>query len=476
MLNSHPEFPSLKSITDTLDSFNVENLAATIPVSSIDKLPKTFIAVLKNGELCLVNNRVNNLEIVTQSLTKVRKTISEFQKDWTGGILAVEKSNPKVSKGLIIKWLGLGFLLFILFSNSNLETVITPLFSLIGLIVSVLIVRKGLGLSDNISQKICSNKGEGNCDSVINYKVDGILGKISFGDLSLVFFIAITIISFFIGFDYLFYLVLFLLCIPVILYSIFLQGIKIRQWCALCLMISSVILLLNTELVFNEFNLAFNSLFWKRSFSVFTIISVVWIYVKPYVLKYIGLIDIELDYLKFKRNFKLFNALLTQNRKVETNSIKKMRLGSNSPKIIVDVVISPTCSYCKNTFNVFRKILKKNTHKEKIQVNFIFNINLESKNDVGRHISAQILNLNKEFGVSESYNAMKFWFDTKNYKKWNKKYNTVDSKIPEILVENTKWCELNNINHTPQVILNGYLYPSEFDIEGIEFQMEGLLK
>jgi uncharacterized membrane protein len=475
LLNSHPEFPSLKSITDTLDTLNVENLVANLPINSIDKLPNEFIAVLKNGELCLVVKSIKKVKLTTQSLIKVEKTISEFQNDWTGAILAVERSNSKVPKNSILKYLGLFFLLFILFYNSNFEIFITPLLSLVGLILSILILRKGLGLSDSVSQEICSKGKSVNCDSVINYKGGFILSKISFGDLSFIFFSSITIVSFFIGFDYLFYLVFLLLCIPVIFYSIFLQSSKIKQWCNLCLLVSSVILLMNTELIFNDYNLAFNSLFWKQSLSVFAIILIVWIYLKPYIHKYIELIEMELNNLKLKRNFKLFNTLLTQKKKIETSSTKKMSLGSSNPKTIVDIVISPTCSFCEKAFNVFREILDNNTHREKIQVNFIFNTKLESKDDIGRHISAQILNLNQASGATESYDAMKFWFKTKNYSKWKEKYNSIDSNNTDILIENTKWCEINNISHTPQVILNGYLYPSEFDLEDIEYQIANLV-
>ncbi len=476
LLNSHPEFPSLKSITDTLDSLNVENLVVNLPINSIDKLPKKFIAVLKNGELCLVNKSIKKVTLTTQSLTKVDKSILEFQNDWTGALLAVEKSGLKVPKNLILRYLGLTFLLFILFYNSNFERFITPLFSLIGLILSVLIVRKELGLSDNLSQKICYNGERVNCDSVINYKGGYVLSEISFADLSFIFFSSLTVISFFLGFDYLFYIVLLFLCIPVIFYSVFLQGIKIKQWCTLCLSTSFVILLMNTELILNDFDIAFNFLFWKRSLSIFIVTFLIWMYIKPRIRRYIDLIGIELDNLKLKRNFKLFNDLLTQNKKVETSSIRKLSVGSNTPKTIIDIVISPTCNFCEKTFNVFRGILETNNHNEKIQVNFVFNTKIEYEDDVGRCISAQILNLNQESSAIESYNAMKFWFDNKNYNKWKEKYNYVDSKNSEILIENTKWCELNNIHHTPQVIINGYLYPSEFDLTDIEYQIENLIR
>jgi len=476
LLNSHPEFPSLKSITDTLDGLNVENLVAHLPLNSIDKLPKEFIAILKNGELCLVNKRVKKIKFITQSLKKEEKTISEFQNVWVGRVLAVERSNSSVTYNSILKYLGLFFLLFILFYHSNFTTIIMPLFSLIGLILSILILRKEIGMVDSISNKICINGEKVNCESVINYKEGIVLSKISFADLSFIFFSSITLIRFFLDFDFFFFFVLFLLCIPILFYSIFLQALIIRQWCLLCLSISCVILFMNTELLFGDFNLAFNSLFWNQSLSIFALVFMAWIYAKPKLLRYVDLVEIEGDNLKLKRNFRLFNTLLVQNKKLETSSIRKLSLGSNDPKAIVDIVISPTCSFCKQTFDVYKEIFEKNEYKDKIQVNFIFNSKIHIKDDDGRSISAQILNLYQEHGRKEAFNAMKFWFDNKDYQKWKEKYNSIDNANSKTLIENTKWCELNNIYHTPQVIINGYLYPSEYDLTDIEYQIEHLIE
>ena len=47
-LLSNPSYPSVKSITDTLDYFGVENIAANVPKDALNQLPNFFLAILSN--------------------------------------------------------------------------------------------------------------------------------------------------------------------------------------------------------------------------------------------------------------------------------------------------------------------------------------------------------------------------------------------------------------------------------------------
>ena len=47
-LQSNIDYPSISSISDTLDFFEIENLVVKIPLDSIDELPKSFITKTKD--------------------------------------------------------------------------------------------------------------------------------------------------------------------------------------------------------------------------------------------------------------------------------------------------------------------------------------------------------------------------------------------------------------------------------------------
>lgn len=49
-VQSHPDYPSLLSISDTLNFFQIDNGALTLSFSDIDMLPDTFMVLLNSNE------------------------------------------------------------------------------------------------------------------------------------------------------------------------------------------------------------------------------------------------------------------------------------------------------------------------------------------------------------------------------------------------------------------------------------------
>ena len=59
---SHPDYPSLLSISDTLSFFNIENGVFKIPFSEINNLPTNFVTLLKGEEQKLQINYIEKNE------------------------------------------------------------------------------------------------------------------------------------------------------------------------------------------------------------------------------------------------------------------------------------------------------------------------------------------------------------------------------------------------------------------------------
>ena len=101
-LISHPDYNSLTSITDTLNEYDIENTAATIPFEAIGNLTEPYIAYIKQGyqeQFALIIPTNNNAVKIYLSKNAVSDlSIAEFEKLWTGTIVAIEKLIPK--KGL----------------------------------------------------------------------------------------------------------------------------------------------------------------------------------------------------------------------------------------------------------------------------------------------------------------------------------------------------------------------------------------
>ncbi len=73
-LLTHPEYPSIKSITDTYDYFGIENIVASVPFEVISQLPENFISLI-NGKLYLVKKDNNAAYIIDGKLQKNKNSI-----------------------------------------------------------------------------------------------------------------------------------------------------------------------------------------------------------------------------------------------------------------------------------------------------------------------------------------------------------------------------------------------------------------
>lgn len=95
-IQSHPSYPSLHSITGVLDHFNIENIAANIPINieTLKQLPSNFIAQLNddNGQsLVNVNVSKEDYTVISNGNKKEKLNAKQFLEKFTGIIVAVEK-------------------------------------------------------------------------------------------------------------------------------------------------------------------------------------------------------------------------------------------------------------------------------------------------------------------------------------------------------------------------------------------------
>src|SRR5690554_1654236 len=95
---SHPDYPSLYAVTDSLELSGIETITASVPKEQLLNLPENFIASLyinEKNEFVLVSQ--NQDKIIYQDEKGKSKTISieEFKNIWDGLILAIEENEIK---------------------------------------------------------------------------------------------------------------------------------------------------------------------------------------------------------------------------------------------------------------------------------------------------------------------------------------------------------------------------------------------
>ncbi len=474
-LFSHPEFPSLKAITDTLDRIDIENIVVNIPKDSISKLPNTFMASLKNNEISLVKKNTNGLKLYTEKFKTQKKSFLEFNNEWTGSILAIEKSKNKTTiKHKLFYFLKAFIFLISIIAIFKYNMSAMFILSFIGLAISIMVLRKELGIFDIFSQKICSLNEKINCNLVIDSQKTVFFNTLSLGDLSLIFFMSSVVINLFLGFNYLFYSIFLILSLPIILYTIYLQAVIIKKWCSLCLLISLTTLIMISFLSLYNYNWSFDIQYWKKSILISFSILIAWLYLKSHLKKYIHLIKEQYSYLKLKRDFKLFDSVLSSDKKFISNSLNKISFGASNPKIVIDAITNPLCSFCKDSFNSYKVLLDNEKYKSDLQINFIFNP-INDGISLSKEISAKVLNIYSNFGKKACFEAMDMWFNSDS-NKWQKKYSSVSGMRNIDLETHLNWCETNKISYSPLTLLNGHEYPiTHYQIKDINYFIEELL-
>lgn len=157
-IQSHPSYPSLHSITGVLDHFNIDNIAAEIPVNleTLKQLPNFFIAQVegkKGKDLVAIKKNNNTYTIINGANKKENLNTKQFIDKFTGIIVAVEKqkkdNTPISSKIIFRNLLSISLLLVVsillIHSKAPIFNIYYLLLSFIGILISVAIIKQELG-------------------------------------------------------------------------------------------------------------------------------------------------------------------------------------------------------------------------------------------------------------------------------------------------------------------------------------------
>lgn len=92
-LQKHPDFPSLLSISDVLNNWNIPNASYQLAFEQLADVPIPFIAYFEDG--FAVVNRLNKKQALVSNERGNNHHISieDFKKSYRGTVLAVEKND-----------------------------------------------------------------------------------------------------------------------------------------------------------------------------------------------------------------------------------------------------------------------------------------------------------------------------------------------------------------------------------------------
>ncbi len=479
---SHPNYPSLYAITDSLELMGIENITATVPKEQLQNLPEVFIASLYIGEkteFVLVNKTQTGITYTNQKEKTKTLSFEEFNVIWDGLILAIgenekteEKSQKMEVKNVTSFLLLTSVFIAVYFLNGTFSWVsgISLLLSVFGLLIGIFIIQESLGEANPVVSKVCNGANNTvSCDSVVKSNEGKLFFGISFSDLPIVFFFTNLFLisvkpSFFelIG-------MFSLLSLPVILYSVYLQKFKIKKWCVLCLGVSGVLLLQTIVFLFSYKNITWDIYSILQYVLVLIVIWFLWKQAEKVLVNRNELTSKNRDLFRFKRNFEVFDFLSNKNLVSENiKTLKGITIGRENTPIKLRLFLSPSCGHCHTAYKKGLELIKN--HSDKISLEILFNVNPQNTENPFIPVVEnmyEIFSNNKN--ISE---ALEDWQIKKlSLEDWLKKWKQSEiSEITQTEVEKQyDFCVENDLNYTPVVIVNNNIYPKEYDLEELKY-------
>ncbi|MBL4605572.1 MAG: thioredoxin domain-containing protein [Flavobacteriaceae bacterium] len=494
-IQSHPSYPSLHSITGVLDHFNIENVAAKVPVSkeTLNELPSSFLAQINNNEagleLVLIKKSNEKYQIYDSEKKKRVVSTESFLNIFTGIILAVEKDEhqkaEKTSSNSIhkISLLVLTGCLFVLYFNITPEIVsyASLLLSFVGVFISISIVKQELGIKNAIGDAFCSSTDEKkDCDAVLSSKGATLIKGYKLSGLSLIYFVGFGISILLLSFQNLGLQEIFLISIlglPITLYSLYYQAFIIKKWCFLCLSLVGVLWIQAAMFFFLlELSITFelqNTLTIIFSFlTVFTI----WNILKPKYDEAQKNKDSKIEYYKFKRKFSLFSTLIKNNALIDTNlkPIDEIIFGNKNSNLEIVIITNPFCGHCKPVHKVIEDVLHQ--YKDEVKIIIRFNIPIKDLESDVVKITSSLLRLYFNESEETCLLAMGEIYNGLSPKKWLQKWeiNFNNDAYLNSLSKQKDWCAETKINFTPEILINGRSFPKEYERQDLIYFIEEL--
>jgi uncharacterized membrane protein len=489
-LKSHPDYPTLKSVCDVLNEFNIENYPLKYNPEELRELNPPYIAHFKKGggQIAFVTAFDVN-EVTYYDSYKNRKKIgfNQFCEDYSGAIIlinpdggAIEPEYKEKRQNEILSDAVLPLIIFtIVFSAfiillpgiihgkflPSISDILLCIADLFGIFFSLLLVLNELDIHSNLSDKLCHLNKMTDCNAILNNSAAKVFGWIGWADVGSNYFIGslLILMSSIIRNDLSLLAIVSVLTLPYPVYSVYYQGFVLKKWCPLCL---GVQLILGAE-----FCLLFPRLsYLKFSFSdlcnfiiVFLITGLV------YSLFLMNLRSKRANdsnshkYLSLKKNPFVLQALLL-NQKYYDIPVTDTSLifGPLDSQLTITAFMSLNCSHCARAFNKIKDVLKSD---RKIKINIVLVTS-------AKEILNTLYYLNRSKETEKALDILDKWYSADSYSRQSfsedfciPDVKDVSEKVGNSNVDLFKSCDILG---TPTLFINGYRLPKQYDLNDIK--------
>lgn len=499
LILSHPDFPSLLSVSDTLQRLGIEHAAIRIKKEELIDLPLPYLLPIEKG---MGNNML---------LIKTNNDLKEYESDlkfWNGVVLQADttkhtrdKANNELyskenkikgfSFGLVAILLGLFFTLG--YNSFDWQLIGLLLTAVLGIIVGYFLVAKDIGVNYNAVDAFCNAGKNSKCDKVLESDIQ-VLG-ISLSDAAFTYFLFQSIVlclALALPEAHLFSLqalaVLSVLTIPIVMFSLFYQYFVAKTWCKLCLVVVSILLI--QFAVFLIVHLKSSILPAVNSLPIFSLIKLALLFIGIGLCeKCVKAIVERENHLnkgsngnRIKHSIEVFTQLWYKQNQIDAKPFNnEILIGRPDAPLKIIMVSNLYCKPCKEQHKVADQLISMYPDRVNVALRFVPSGNeADHKMESVRYLLGYWLtNISgTENESSKTMDLTREWFDNRNLKKFTKKHPIGQSnelEIKQLEEQHYIWARRAGTTFTPTFFLNGRQLPSDYNLEDVVAMVSGLV-
>jgi uncharacterized membrane protein len=499
-LEKHPDYPSMLAVSDVLTALNISNSAFRAEFEMLDELPVPFLANVNTngGEFVVVTKMDAKHVYFSDERKEVNKLpLQSFKSEFAGVVLIAEPDTKLIEDRSLLSSaykfkpvvLVAGCLLILLtllynsgyFSYLNWTTALLSAIKTAGLIVSVLLLIQSVDSNNPLIQVLCQGGGKTDCNAILSSKAAKVFDGLTWSEVGFFYLAGTWLLLQFggsAGAGVLTVLaVLNFFSLPYTVYSIYYQARVAKKWCVLCCAIQALLWLEFIPLVINAFTTHFHLGFGSYKilslmFVCFSTPVVLWLILRPLLLKLQQVKPLKEQLRKFKYNSELFNQALTaQPQFKQPDENWSIVLGSAEASNIITMVSNPYCPPCAKMHKLLNDIIDQNGD---VQARIVFtaqNDEADPQTQVTRHLMA----LNALLDKTQVKHALHDWYEQKqkNYDAWAKAYpvELVETEYYKLDAQRN-WCEMAEVAFTPTMLINGHLLPPIYQFSDLKYMLQ----
>jgi|GEM_PF-450073 len=493
LIATHPDYPSMLSIADTLERLGIRYKATRMEKERLGNIEHPFLLwpteqsrqpkiVRDERDLSLDGTENQSLKDSGQPIVLLAEPTDTIR-DKENNRQRSQDRFLRILTGVLVV---AAAALFLLVALASFTWMYTPLFitALAGTVIGYLLIAKDIGISYQPVEAFCRAGEKTNCDAVLNSEGANLIGdKVTFSDAAISYFLfQLIAVSFLLPSARSLSGILAVmsgLTIPVIGYSLYYQAFSVKTWCRLCLLVDGILAvqaILFGYMYYNGFiaitDITLQPLVQAGLLFLATASAVLLLKNKIKVANQSEQDTIEAGRIKYSPE--VFMYLLRRKNRVDITPFKQeLLIGDSEAPMNILIAASLGCGPCKTGFEKATQLVTAYPKKVSLTVRLRTGDRNNGELTPGRYL----LNYwqqhihGKPGEPARTEQLLQDWYAGMDLKAFREKYpadgNEIRNTGTQLSNQHTEWFEAAEIEGTPTFFVNGRRLPMTYRIEDL---------